>query len=159
MDRPAIAPAQAEEALQAIRDILLLYVDMAESYAGFGHAVDCNLRFDPLRFVDATLETPPGRAPVVDLDLLRAGSAVAVLCALYDEWCEFETVTGGRYREAILAGRLSAAPDIEQVARTALDRGEIPLDDPWFDAAVEPIYRKYVVGYFTRLAGQDRGGG
>lgn len=159
MDHPVITSAQADEAQEAIRDILLLYVDMAESYAGFGHAVDCNLRFDPLRFVDATLDTPPGYAPVVDLDLLHNGAAVAVLCALYDEWCEFETVTGGRYREAILAGRLSATPDIEQVARTALDRGAIPLEDPWFDAVVEPIYRKYVVGYFARLAGRERGRG
>jgi len=158
MDRPVITPAQADEALQAIRDILLLYVNMAEAYAGFGHAVDCNLSFDPLRFVDATLDTPPGYAPVVDLDLLQAGSAVAVLCALYDEWCEFETVTGGRYREAILTGRLSAAPDIEQVARTALGRGDIPLEDAWFDTAVEPIYRKHVIGYFARLAEQVRGG-
>jgi hypothetical protein len=158
VDRPVITPAQAGEALEAVRDILLLYVDMAESYAGFGHAVDCNLRFDPLRYVDAVLETPPGQAPAVDLDLLRTGAAVAVLCALYDEWCEFETVAGGRYREAILTGRLSAVPDIDHVARAALARGAMTLEDPWFDAAVEPIYRKHVVGYFAHLAEQVRSG-
>ena len=30
-----------QEASQALRDILFLYVEMAESYAGFGHAVLC----------------------------------------------------------------------------------------------------------------------
>jgi hypothetical protein len=155
--RHTITDENRPEAIDAIRNILLLYVDMAESYGGFGHAVDADVRFDPLRFVDAVLDTPPGRAPLVDLDLLRGGSAVAILCFLYDEWCEFETVTGGRYREAILSGRLSATPDIEQVARTALARGDMALEDPWFDAALGPIYRKYVARYFAELGGRRRG--
>lgn len=29
-----------EEASQALKDILFLYVEMAKNYAGFGHAVD-----------------------------------------------------------------------------------------------------------------------
>ncbi len=151
--RHSITSENRAEAIDAIRDILLLYADMAESYAGFGHAVDADLRFDPLRFVDAVLDTPPGYAPLVDLQLLRAGSAIAILCCLYDEWCEFEVITGGRYREAILSGRLSATPDVEQVAQTALARREMTLEDPWFDTALRPIYRKYVANYFARLAG------
>ncbi len=154
--RHTVTAENRPEAIDAIRDILLLYVDMAESYVGFGHAVDADLRFDPLRFVDAVLDTPPGYAPLVDLDLLRAGSAIAILCFLYDEWCEFEAVTGGRYRDAILSGRLSATPDIEQVAQTALARRDMALEDPWFDAAVQPVYRKYVARYFAELGGRRR---
>lgn len=94
------------EALDAIGDILLLHVDMAEPYSGFGHAADINVRFDPLKFVDAELINPAGYAPLVDLGLLRTGSAVAILCSLYDEWCEFEAVVGRRFKDAIQAGRL-----------------------------------------------------
>lgn len=108
------------EAQDAIRDILLLYVDMAESYSGFGHATDVNVRFDPLKFVDAELVTPSGYAPLIDMALLRTGSAIAILCSLYDEWCEFEAVVGHRFKEAIQAGRLGFTPDIERVAREAL---------------------------------------
>lgn len=39
------------EAEDAIRDILMMYVDMATSYGGFGHATDVYIRFEPLRFV------------------------------------------------------------------------------------------------------------
>ncbi|MFZ5720138.1 MAG: hypothetical protein ACOY5Y_11820 [Pseudomonadota bacterium] len=147
------------EAVDAIRDILLLYVDMAESYSGFGHASDANLRFDPLMFVDAQLITPAGYSPLVDLNFLRTGSAIAILCALYDEWCEFEAVSGGRFKEAIEAGRLQFAPDVECVAREAIRRGGMPLEDPWFDEAVEPIYQKHVVGYFEALSRMHRRNG
>ncbi|ULH18259.1 hypothetical protein MF271_22605 (plasmid) [Deinococcus sp. KNUC1210] len=43
------------EAFQALRDILFLYVDMAEGSAGFGHAVDTGT-FDPYQFLDAEAE-------------------------------------------------------------------------------------------------------
>jgi hypothetical protein len=146
-----------EEAQEATRDILMMFVDMAESYLGFGHAVDIAVRFDPLKFVDAE------RAPEVvwvDIDLLRSGSAVAVLASLYDLWCEFEAVDvphrGSRQKQAIEAGRLHHFPDIEAVAREALRRDRMPLEDPWFDEAVRPIYRKHVLGYFRRLSEMDR---
>lgn len=129
---------------------------MAQSYAGFGHAVDINLRFDPLTYVDAELATTPGHAPMLDIDLLRTGSAVAILCALYDEWCEFETVEGSRFRSAVDEGRLRFAPDVEAVAREALARGPMPLEDAWFEQAVEPIYQRRVVGLFADLAGRRR---
>ncbi|WP_299172971.1 hypothetical protein [uncultured Brevundimonas sp.] len=144
------------EALDAIRDILLLYVDMAESYSGFGHATDVNVRFDPLKFVDAELINPTGYAPLVDIAFLRTGSAVAILCSLYDEWCEFEAVVGQQFKDAIQAGRLRLVPDIDRVAREALERGDMRLEDPWFDEAVEPIYQRHVVGYFEALSKMHR---
>lgn len=156
MTAHSITSENYSEALDAIRDILLLYVEMAESYSGFGHAADINLRFDPLKFVDAELITPAGYAPLVDLDLLRTGSAVAILCSLYDEWCEFEAVVGRRFKDAIQAGRLGLTPDIDLVAREALQRGDMRLEDPWFEEAVEPIYQRHVVGYFEALAKMHR---
>lgn len=144
------------EALDAIRDILLLYVDMAESYSGFGHATNINVRFDPLKYVDAELITPAGYAPLVDMNLLRTGSAVAILCSLYDEWCEFEAVVGGGFKEAIQLGRLRFIPDIERAAKEALQRADMRLEDPWFDEAVEPIYQRHVVGYFEALSKMHR---
>lgn len=156
MTAHTITSENYSEALDAIRDILLLYVDMAESYSGFGHATDINVRFDPLKFVDAELITPAGYAPLVDMTLLRTGSAVAILCSLYDEWCEFEAVVGRRFKEAIQTGRLGLVPDIDRAAREALQRGDMRLEDPWFDQAVEPIYQRHVVGYFEALSKMHR---
>ena len=146
-----------EEAQEATRDILTMFVDMAESYSGFGHAVDIALRFDPLKFVDADLSPD---VVWVDIDLLRSGSAVAVLASLYDLWCEVEAVDvphrNRLQKEAIEAGRLHHSPDIEAVAREALRRDRMPLEDPWFEEVVQPIYRKHVLGYFRRLSEMDR---
>lgn len=148
-----------KDALDAVRDILLLYVDMAESYSGFGHASDANVTFDPLKYVDAELDNPPGYWPLVDMDFLRSGSAILILCRLYDEWCEQEAVYGSHYKDAIEGGRLHFTPDVEAVTKEALRRRQIPLEDPWFDEAVEPIYQRYVVGYFERLSRMHRRAG
>lgn len=154
-----ITPENYEEAQEATRDILKMFVDMAESYSGFGHGVDIALRFDPLKFVDADLSP---EVVWVDIDLLRSGSAVAVLASLYNLWCEFEAVDvphlGSHQKEAIEAGRLHHCPDIEDVAREAFRRDRMPLEDPWFDEVVQPIYRKHVLGYFRLLPATFRDG-
>lgn len=146
------------EAEEAVRDILMMYVDLADHTAGFGHAADIYIRFDPFEFIDAEIE---GEGYYyVDLDLLRSGSAIAILCGLYDLWCEGQQLVGGplstRLELALTGGRLSRFPDIEEVIREAILRREMTLDDPWFDTAVAPIYRKYVLSFFGRLASSDR---
>jgi hypothetical protein len=146
--------AAAEE---AVRDILMMYVDLADHTAGFGHAADVYIRFDPLEFVDAAIEGDGYH--YVDLDLLRSGSAIAILCGLYDLWCEEQPLVGNplstRLELALTEGRLSRFPDIEAVIREAFLRREMALDDPWFDTAIAPIYRKYVLSFFGRLASSD----
>jgi len=145
-----------KDASEAIRDVLMMYVDMAEATSGFGHSCDVYVRFDRLKFLDAQDD---GEAVYVDLDLLRAGSAIAVLGFLYDLWSEEHRLSGShtaRYEQAIRDGRLSSFPDIEVVVREAISRDYILLADNWFDEAVAPIYRKYVLGYFQSLAQQDR---
>ena len=145
------------EAVEAIRDILLMYVEMADGYHGFGHSAGVNNRFDPLKFVDAETD---GKAHYVDLELLRSGSAVTIVSWYYDLWCEEQSLRGGpvgaRFAAALSGGRLAAFADVEAVLCEALGRDEMSLDDPWFDGAVAPIYSKYVRGFFQRLANADR---
>lgn len=151
-----ITKDNCEEAADAIRDILMMYVDMAVNYEGFGHSSDCYIRFDRLKFVDAKDD---GNAFYVDLDLLRAGSAIATLCFFYDLWCEEHSLSGAhtkQYEEAIMQGRLRAFSDIEDVLKEAVRREFVALEDDWFEAAVAPIYRKYVQGYFKALGEKDR---
>jgi hypothetical protein len=146
-----------EEAVGAIRHILFMYVDLVQGWQGFGHNSGTADQFDAIKFVDADTD---GLAYYVDLDLLRAGSAIAILCQFYDIWSEEGDLTGNiflaDYQAAVDAGRLAAFPDIEAVIRTALARDPMPLEDPWFEDAVIPIYRKYVLGFFACLAVSDR---
>ncbi|RYF23943.1 MAG: hypothetical protein EOO77_01150 [Oxalobacteraceae bacterium] len=147
-----------EEAQDATRDILMMFVEMTEAASGFSHAVDIHIRFDPLQYVDAEIADN-----LVNIDLLRAGSALAILAFFYDMWCEFDAVDvpdpagkDHRYKVAVETGRLRHSPDIEAVVREALRRNQMAQDDPWFNSAVQPIYRKYVLGYFRRLSEMDR---
>ena len=110
-----ITAKNVHEAEDAIRDILLMYVEMASSYHGFGHAVDIAIRFNPLRFIDAEVE--PGNSYFVDVDLLRTGSAIVIVCRLYDCWCEHEGIYSTQadiYKRAVEEGRLHFNPDIEK---------------------------------------------
>ncbi|MDP3736185.1 MAG: hypothetical protein Q8R02_02280 [Hyphomonadaceae bacterium] len=138
----------------------MMYVDLADHTAGFGHAADVYIRFDPLKFIDAEIETDGYH--YVDLDLLRLGSAIAILCLFYDLWCEEQALVGNpgtaRFEIALATGRLARFPDVEAVISEAMLRPEMAIDDPWFDTAVAPIYRKYVVSFFGRLASSDRNG-
>ena len=151
-----ITKSNHNEATDAVRDILMMYVDMADSYAGFGHASDVYIRFDRLKFVDARDD---GNAAYVDLELLRAGSAIAILCFFYDLWCEEQRLSGPhttQYEEAIKLGRLEAFTDIDKVLKEVVRREYVALDDDWLETAVAPIYRKYVQGYFKALGKNDR---
>ncbi|PKP87302.1 MAG: hypothetical protein CVT78_09275 [Alphaproteobacteria bacterium HGW-Alphaproteobacteria-17] len=148
------------EAAEAVRDILMLYVDLADSTAGFGHGADWSIRFDPIKFVDSGVKTDGYH--YVDIDLLQEGSAIAIICVFYDLWCEDQPLQGHpvseRYEVALSEGRLARFPDIEVILREALVRNQMPSDDPWFERALIPIYRKYVLGFFARLACADRYG-
>jgi hypothetical protein len=153
-----IGKHNSEEAGDAIRDILMMYVDLAEATAGFGHNADVYVRFDPIKFVDAEVEEDGYYH--VDLELLRSGSAIAILCALYNAWTEEQKLEGHpltkRFKAAVDAGRFCRFPDIEGVILEAIRRDCAPIEDQWLDDAVRPIYQKYVIGYFARLARQDR---
>ncbi len=136
----------------------MTYVDLAHATAGFGHNADVYVRFDPLKFVDAEADDPGTH--YVDLELLRSGSAVAILCAFYNIWTEEQELDGHpltmRFQAAVDEGRLSRFPDIEGVIVEAIRRNGAPIEDLWIEDAVAPIYRKYVLSLFARLAERDR---
>lgn len=149
------------EANDAVRDILMMYVDLADATAGFGHNADVHVRFDPFKFVDAEVDDAD-RYHYVDIDLLRAGSAVAILCAFYDLWLEEQEVEQQtltkRFQAAVDEKRFSRFPDIESVIAEAIARNSAPIEDLWMNQAVAPIYRTYVLGFFARLAKRGRSG-
>jgi hypothetical protein len=146
------------EALEAVRDILMTYVDLANANAGFGHNADVHIRFDPFKFVDAEVEHGD-RYHYVDIDLLRAGSAIAILCAFYDVWTEEQQLDQvpltKRFQVAVDERRFAHFPDVERVIAEAISRNCAPVEDQWMEQAVVPIYRKYVLGFFAGLAKQD----
>lgn len=144
----------SDEAEDAVRDILRMYVEMAQNGRGFFHNSDVFIRFDPLKFIDAVPDDRPYH--YCDLDLLRAGCAIAILCDLYNDWDMGESAAGSPYRAAVEGGKLAAFPDIESVARQGLLLDSGPELDRWLEPALAPIYRKYVLGYFSRLAVSDR---
>ncbi len=151
-----ITEDNSDEAADAIRDILMTYVQLADGCEGFSHNADLYIRFDPLRFVDAETD---GKSHYVDLELLRSGSAMAIVCWYYNMWSEeqhLRITAGVHFEVALEAGRLAASPDIEMFLREALSRDKIPTDDPWFMDGVASLYRTHVLGFFRRLASLDR---
>ncbi len=145
-----------DEAADAVRDVLMTYVDLVDATNGFGHNADAYIRFDPFKFVDAEVEN--SSTHYADLELLRSGSAIAILCAFYNLWIEEQELGGHpftkRFQVAVDEGRLSRFPDIEAVVAEAIGRNCAPIEDLWIEGAVAPIYQKYVLGFFVRLAQQ-----
>lgn len=141
------------EAADAVRDILMMYVDLAGDQV-FIHNVDVHIRFDPLKFVDARPDTTD--TYYVDLDLLQVGSALAIVALFHTYWDEEHGVHAGERTEeinqAILGGRLAHLPDIEGVLLEFLKREHADLDDPWFDDATKALIKARVNPFFRGLA-------
>ena len=139
-------------AVDAVRDILLMYVNMAEE--GFiPHNADWPIRFDPLMYVDAVQDSE--RTFYVDMDLLHAGSALAMVARYFSAWSEEQGVHAWkdteRYAEAVSAGRLAHLPEIEAVLVEHLSGRHAAPDDPWFDEVTPALCETYVRSYFRRL--------
>lgn len=141
-----------QEAFDAIRDILYMYVDLIESYKGFGHNIDRG-KFSPLEFVDAPVMEPAGYTFGIDIPLLQSGSAIALLCELSDAWDEYETWEAKSWplipeiKEANEAGRFSHLPEIQEAFNLAFG-----TDEKTFREQLERVHNKYVCGYFSKLA-------
>ncbi|MFC4455270.1 hypothetical protein [Deinococcus sonorensis] len=143
------------DARQALRDILFLYADLAGSYGGVGHGADTGT-FDPHQFLDVDLEQCPDLDRTLDLALLRQGSAIALLCGVYDLWNEAEDVRlddpwVDRLRAALAQGSFRCCPDIEHVILETFE-SHFRYDDPWLHQQAQPLYERYVRAYFARLA-------
>ena len=140
------------EAQQAMRDILFMYFDLAESYRGFGHGIDTGT-FDAFKYLE--VEAEPLRGFTVDIDLLWQGSAIALLCGLYDHWVEHEDVSHAspwlnRLRRFVSDGRFLHCEDVGTLIAEAFERNP-GLHDPFLDQRSQLIYQKYVAGSFARL--------
>ncbi len=141
-----------QEAYDAIRDILYLYVDMVESYEGFGHNLERG-KFLPLEFVDAQIYEPEGYTFAIDLALLQSGAAIALLCELSDAWDEYETweVKGWplitQIKEAKEADRFNHLPEIQEAFDLAFSNNEDA-----FRNQLMKVYKTYVCAYFNKLS-------
>lgn len=146
-------------AVDAVRDVLVMYAEVA----GEGcilHNADWAIRFDPLMYVDAVQDTE--QTYYVDMDLLRAGSALAMVARYFSAWSEEQGVHAWkdteRFAEAVAAGRLAHLPDIEAVLVEHLSGRHAAPDDPWLDQVTPALCETYVRSYFRRLADGDPSG-
>ncbi len=141
-----------DEARNAISEIVMLYVELADE-GRFMHNIDAEGRLDCLRFVDA--EADP-KSYWCDMELLRTGSAIALLCILVTNWEEMDKpgplYLQPEYRAAVEQGRLRHTPDVEVLIRSVLDRDEIDVNEPWLREGLASILRTHVRGFFRRLA-------
>jgi hypothetical protein len=141
------------EADDAVRDILMMYVELARDQF-FIHNVDVHIRFDPLKFVDAKPDTTS--VYYVNLDLLQTGSALAIVALFHTYWSEEQGVYAGarteQFRQAILGGRLSHFPDIEEVLLEFLKGEHTDLLDSWFDEVTTALVKAHVNPFFEGLA-------
>lgn len=148
---PTITLDSLPSAISAVRDILYLYVDMVESYDGFGHNLDTGT-FDALAYVDAVLDESPGHSFGLDLRLLHEGCGVAVLCILSDAWDDYEALDHewplhSRIHRALVEGRLHHLPLIEKAVQAAYS------NERAFRDLLPSVYKACVKAYFQRLAG------
>jgi hypothetical protein len=146
-----ITTVNYQEAYDAIRDILFMYVDLVESYEGIGH----NVRrgdFKALDYIDARVVEPEGYTFNIDETLLLPGAAISLLCELSDAWAEFETWDVKRWpliyetKLAYEANRFSHLPDIEKAV--ALSFGS---NQEAFREQLKLVYEAHVCSYFKRL--------
>lgn len=148
-----------QRATDAVRDILVMYVNLAEE-GRILHNADWAIRFDPLLYVDAVQDSE--RSYYVDMDLLRTGSALAMVARYFSAWSEEQGVHAGKdtelYAAAVAAGRLAHLPAIEAVLVEHLSGRHAAPVDPWFDEVTPSLCETYVQSYFRRLASGDRSG-
>lgn len=140
-----------QKAYDAIKDILYMYVDMIESYEGFGHNIETG-KFSPLDFVDAPIIEPEGYTFAVDVSLLQNGSAIALLCELSDAWDEYETWEVKNWplipliKLASDAGRFNHLPIIQQAFKFGFGS-----DEAAFREQLVKVYKQCVCSYFVQL--------
>ncbi len=149
---PDLPAAQA-----ACGAILLMYVDLVRGHGGFGYGVNTGTQgptpWEPARYVDCEAAAgSSGDALGVDLDLLHEGSAVALLCGLFDVVAEGGDLARDRPAVAAFAARAAGRLAHLPLADEAVARAETG-DEGAFSAALRPVYEAYVLGYFRRLVG------
>ena len=135
----------------AIRDILFMYVDLIESYEGFGHNIERG-KFKAIDFIDARVVEPEGYTFALDETLLYPGAAISLLCEISDAWDEYETWDVKNWpliyeiKVAYEANRFSHMPEIEKAITLGFgDNEEI------FREQLKVVYEMHVCSYFKKL--------
>jgi hypothetical protein len=148
-----VTQENSSAALDAVRDILLMYQGMAADGLIL-HSSDWPIRFDPLIYVDAVQDRPD--LYYLDFDLLRTGSAIVMVARYFSAWSEERGVYAwtdtDRFAEAITSGRLRHLPDIEAILVEHLSGRHASPMDPWFDQITPVLCERHVRGYFRDLA-------
>ena len=135
----------------ATRDILYMYVDLIESYGGFGHNINTG-SFDPLSFIDVDVIEPEGASLEIDVAFLQSGSSIALLCALSDAWDEYDTWNVKHWslmteiKKAFEGKRFTHLLEINKAIELGFGKDEVA-----FREQLEVVYRKYVCAYFHEL--------
>jgi hypothetical protein len=136
----------------AIRDILFMYVDLVESYEGFGHNI-ARGQFKALDFIDARVVEPEGYTFAIDETLLYPGAAISLLCDVSDAWDEYETWDVKNWpqineiKKAYEANRFSHMPEIEKAFELGFSNNEEE-----FREQLKLVYEAHVCSYFQKLA-------
>ena len=139
------------EATDAIRDILYMYVDLVESYEGFGHNIERG-KFKALDFIDARVIEPEGYTFAIDESLLFPGAAISLLCDLSDAWDEYETWDVENWpiineiKLAYESSRFSHMPEVDKAIGLGFGNSEEEFRDQ-----LKVVYKVHVCGYFEKL--------
>lgn len=136
------------EAINAISDIMYMYYDLINSYEGFGHNIETG-NFDPIFYVDSYLFEKERTSLGIDVSILHEGSAVAILCKLYDFWDEHDEIPEDNFafkvKKILSEKRLDHLPLAEKAVELAF------ADEEKFRETLREVYEKYVVDFFRKL--------
>lgn len=130
---------------QARQDILAMYADLVRSYGGFGHNINVG-NFDVFRLLDG----PILEKAEIDVNFLRSGAAIALLCLLSDAWNEYKTADVPAWpiipkiKTAYKAGKFDCIPEIKKAFELGFGNSET-----LFREQLRLVYEKFVVGYLT----------
>ncbi|MCB9849698.1 MAG: hypothetical protein H6817_03245 [Phycisphaerales bacterium] len=136
-----------EIANSAVRDILFMYRDMAETYAGFGGTIDTGT-FDPFDFLEVEVVEKEGYSLDIDARLLRNGASVAIVCSLHDALCKEPAVWS--LRDQTIQVRDAGLFDFDDALRAVIDAGLAPTEE--FFGGLATVYERLVRPYLKYLA-------
>lgn len=141
-----------KEAQKAIKDILFMYVDLIESYRGFGHNIEIG-QLGKMEFIDVEVDESNNYPFGIDVSLLQSGSAVALLCELSNAWDEHGTWNVKTWshimqiKRAYESGRFDVLPK-ELIKAFSLGFGN---DETAFRNQLGTVFRIHVYGYFEKI--------
>jgi hypothetical protein len=138
------------EAKQATRAILHIYNEAITSYGNFGLNFITD-EFDAFKYIQCQVDITTGQPFGLDLNLLHQGSAVALLCRLYQFSCKFNEKHF--IKEAIAekiigylhGGAFDSLPLAKDAALSAFEDRDI------FKAKLRIIYEEYILGYYRKI--------